>query len=113
MGVNIAPDTINGLSIWSASGDGHPTEEGLENLYIENNILKSNYHPGKEIHIASLTFFTLTKLMNLPKFHNLFPSGTFVEPAATSRASAPKFPALQNLASAGFLRRLLPPRRRV
>jgi len=72
LGNNIKPKTINGLSIWSREGNTHATESGLNNLYLENNMLKSKLYPDKKIHILSFTFNTLKKLNNSEKFKEIF-----------------------------------------
>ena len=72
LGHNMKPETINGLAIWSARGDTHATESGLNNLYLDNNILKSKIYPDKNIHILSFTFNSLKTLYNLQKFKQLF-----------------------------------------
>tara|TARA_Y100000389_G_scaffold202607_1_gene248388 strand:+ start:853 stop:1677 length:825 start_codon:yes stop_codon:yes gene_type:complete len=72
LGNNIKVNTINGLSIWSELGNTHATINGLNNFYYDNGLLKTNFHPNKEIHIVSFTFFTLLRLRNLSKFKELF-----------------------------------------
>lgn len=72
LGNNIKPKSINGLSIWSREGNTHATESGLNNLYLENNMLKSKFYPDKSIHILSFTFNTLKKLNNSEKFKKIF-----------------------------------------
>lgn len=72
LGNNIKPKSINGLSIWSREGNIHATESGLNNLYLENNMLKSKFYPDKSIHILSFTFNTLKKLNNSEKFKKIF-----------------------------------------
>lgn len=72
LGNNVHKNTINGLAIWSKNGNTHATLHGLNNLYIENNILKSKYYPNKNINILSFTFNTLKKLYNTNKFKELF-----------------------------------------
>lgn len=72
LGNNVKNDSINGLGVWSINGNTHATQSGLDNLYLNNNMLKSKYYPGKSIHILSFTFFTLNKLYNSKKFKKLF-----------------------------------------
>ena len=72
LGNNIETDSINGLSIWSKQGNTHATKLGLDNLYLDNNILKSKFYPDKNIHILSFTFYTLIILYELPEFKKLF-----------------------------------------
>ena len=63
LGNNIKQDSLNGLAVWSKVGNSHATESGLNNLYLDNNVLKSKIYPDKKIHILSFTFFTLKKLV--------------------------------------------------
>ena len=72
LGNNIKKDSINGLAIWSINGNTHATESGMNNLYLDNNMLKSVFYPDKSIHILSFTFMTLKQLFNSEKFKNLF-----------------------------------------
>ena len=58
--------------MWSINGNTHATQTGLNNLYLDNNTLKSNFYPDKSIHILSFTFNTLKKLYNSEKFEQLF-----------------------------------------
>ena len=44
---------------------------GLNNLYYENKLLKSNFYLDK-IHIVSFTFNTLKQLYNTKQFQELF-----------------------------------------
>jgi hypothetical protein len=71
LGLNQKSETINGLSIWSKQGNTHANIEGLNNLYYENNKLKSNFYINKEIHILSFTFNTIKTLYKNSKFNNL------------------------------------------
>lgn len=72
LGNNIKPESINGLSIWSRKGNTHANTSGLNNLYVDNNSLRSKFYPDKSIHILSFTFNTLKKLNNSKKFKELF-----------------------------------------
>jgi len=72
LGNNIKKDVINGLAIWSINGNTHATQSGLDNLYLDNKMLKSKFYPNKSIHILSFTFFTLNKLYNSEQFKKLF-----------------------------------------
>ena len=72
LGYNIQQNSINGLCVWSKIGNTHATVDGLDNLYNDDNILKSKFYPDKEIHILSFTFITLKKLYNTKKFNELF-----------------------------------------
>jgi hypothetical protein len=72
LGNNIKEDTINGLAIWSINGNTHATQSGINNLYLDNNMLKSKFYPDKSIHILSFTFYTLNTLYDSEKFKKLF-----------------------------------------
>ena len=72
IGRNIKKNILNGLSIWDPNGNTHANINGLNNLYYENKIIKSNFYPNKEIHIVSFTFDTLKQLYNTNKFKELF-----------------------------------------
>jgi hypothetical protein len=73
-GLNFYQNTINGLGIWSNNPilNKHCDIEGLDNMYYENNILKTKYYPDKEIHFAMFTFYTLNEFKNSDKFKKLF-----------------------------------------
>lgn len=72
LGNNIKSESINGLSIWSIKGNTHANTSGLNNLYVDNNSLRSKFYPDKNIHILSFTFATLKQLNNSKKFKELF-----------------------------------------
>jgi hypothetical protein len=72
LGNNIKTDSINGLAVWSIHGNTHASQSGLNRLYFDNNILKSEIYPNKNIHILSFTFETLKTLYSLQKFKQLF-----------------------------------------
>ena len=72
IGRNIKKEVLNGLAIWHPQGNTHASLNGLNNLYYENNILKSNFYPTKEIHIISFTFDSLKQLYNSDRFKELF-----------------------------------------
>jgi len=72
IGRNFKSNVINGLSIWDKSGEEHPNINGLNNLYISDNTLKSKLYPDKDIHILSFTFFKLNILNKTNKFKELF-----------------------------------------
>ena len=72
LGNNIKPDSINGLTIWSKLGNTHASESGLNNLYLDNDTLKSKLYPNNNIHILSFTFLSILKLYRLKKFNELF-----------------------------------------
>ena len=76
-GVNFKNNTLNGLGMWSNNNENthlnkFPSIEALNNMYYENNILKTKYYPDKEIHFAMFTFFTLRVLKDSREFLNLF-----------------------------------------
>ena len=71
-GRNYKPETLNGLSIWAKTGDAHANIVGLNNMYYENDQLRSKFYPDKEIHIVSFTFATLKIIINKKKFKELF-----------------------------------------
>jgi len=73
LGNNYKKNTINGLTIWCEKHkESHANIDGLEKLYIEDNLLKSRYHNGKEIHIVSFTFDTLNLIKNNGYFKKIF-----------------------------------------
>lgn len=72
IGRNIKKNVINGLCIWDPRGNTHANLNGLNNLYYENKLLKSNFYPDKHIHLVSFTFDTLKQLYNTKKFQELF-----------------------------------------
>lgn len=96
LGNNIKSDSINGLAVWSNNGDTHATASGLDNLYLDNNMLKSKYYPDKNIHILSFTFQTLKLLYNSNKFKQLFPI-TGIPKEVLDRCSKLKFSELEDL----------------
>jgi hypothetical protein len=72
-GINYKNNVLTGMSIWSKLSEyDHPNINGLNNLYIENGILRTKYDNDKEIHIVTFTFFTLNILKNNNKFKELF-----------------------------------------
>ncbi len=72
IGNNVKTNTINGLCVWSKAGNTHANIDGFNNLYYEDNILKSKFYENKEIHILSFTFYTLKQLWNNKKFIEMF-----------------------------------------
>jgi hypothetical protein len=72
IGRNIKKEVLNGLALWHPDGNTHATLYGLNNLYYDNNSLKSKFYPDKEIHMISFTFDTLKTLYNTIKFKELF-----------------------------------------
>lgn len=72
LGNNTKPDSMYGLSVWNKNSNSHPCSESLNNLYLDNNVLKTTIYPNKNIHILSLTFYTLLKIQNVQKFKELF-----------------------------------------
>ena len=73
-GLNFYSNTLNGLGIWSCdpTRSKHSNIEGLNNMYYENNILKTKYFPDKEIHFAMFTFYTLNQVKNSVEFKKIF-----------------------------------------
>jgi len=57
-GYNYKPETLNGLGIWwrDRSISKHVNIDGFNNLYKDNNIIRTKYYPDKEIHILMFTF---------------------------------------------------------
>jgi len=75
LGLNCHVNTINGLSIWTdfiTNTNVHCNIIGLQNLYYENEVLKSNYHPNKEIHFLTCTFYSLNEIKHTELFKELF-----------------------------------------
>ena len=72
LGNNLKSETLNGLAIWDKNGNTHATLEGLYNLYLEDNKLKSKFYENKEIHIVSFTFFTLNEIKKNNNFNKIF-----------------------------------------
>ena len=72
-GKTVQTNILNSVSIWCPeTKQSFATKDGLDNLYLENNILKSKYHPNKEIQIVSFTFHTMMNVKNEKKFIQLF-----------------------------------------
>lgn len=57
-GYNYKPETLNGLGIWAndINVSKHVNIDAFNNLYKENNIIRTRYYPNKEIHILMFTF---------------------------------------------------------
>lgn len=73
IGNTIQPHILNGISIWGNKNEAkHANINGLNNLYVENEILKSKFHNNKHIHIVSFTFNTLIKIKDNKYFKELF-----------------------------------------
>ena len=73
IGKNVKQNIINGLSVWSNTNPWtHANINGLNQMYRQNNVIKSIFYPNKEIHIISFTFYTLKKLNKTNKFFSLF-----------------------------------------
>ena len=73
LGNNVKPNTINGLAMWSNTDPwSHANINGLNHMYRENNVMKSNFYPNKDLHIISFTFKSLKKLNKTNKFFSLF-----------------------------------------
>ena len=56
LGFNVQAHTINGLGIWHPTDRVHVRLEGLQKLWWDEEILRSEYYPNKEIHLVTLTF---------------------------------------------------------
>lgn len=72
LGNNVMQSAIYGLSIWGMNYDARPSIEGLEQMYYDDNILRSKVCSEKEIHIVSFVFTELKKVINNEKFRELF-----------------------------------------
>ena len=65
-------DGLNGLAIWYEKKHEGPNSEALAKFYYdENGILRTSYHPDKEIHFVSFVMHKLLTLMNDENFKNL------------------------------------------
>jgi len=71
-GNNYYKNLLNGLSQWDINNQTHACYNGLEKMYLENNILKTKFDNSKEIHIVSFTFYSLKTLYNILLFKKLF-----------------------------------------
>ena len=72
-GINYNLNAISGLCIWDVPNKhSHANMYGLNNLYYDNEILKSKFYPNKNIHFISFTFITLKQIINTQKFKELF-----------------------------------------
>lgn len=76
LGQNFLTNVMGGLGIWcnDPHNQKHCNVEALNNLFLENSILKTNYYPDKEIHFVMFTFDTLKLIANTQKFKQLFMS---------------------------------------
>jgi hypothetical protein len=73
LGNNSYQNSLNGIAIWCEKNNGsHASLNGLNNLFLDKNILRSKFHENKEIHIVSFTFLTLMKIKNNIVFNKLF-----------------------------------------
>jgi hypothetical protein len=73
LGNNIYHNTLNGIAIWCEKNKGsHANLDGLNNLFLDKNILRSKFHENKEIHIVSFTFNSLMIIKNNIVFNKLF-----------------------------------------
>lgn len=74
LGINFLPNVMGGLGIWcnDPHNQKHCNIEALNNLFLENGILKTKYYLDKEIHFVMFTFNTLRVISNAPKFKELF-----------------------------------------
>lgn len=73
-GYNFKPETKNGLGIWSNDPNitSHVNVDAFNNLYKENNIIKTKYYPDKEIHILMFTFYSFFRNDYSYKLKELF-----------------------------------------
>lgn len=73
IGFTCMDNTVNGLSVWDENHDTHATHNGLSNMYYtEQGILRTKFHPNKDIHILSFTFYTLKHIWDTPLYKQLF-----------------------------------------
>ncbi len=75
LGLNYQMNTINGLSIWNDyinDNIDYCNIHGLQNLYYENGVLKTKFHPNKELHFLSCTFMSLNEIKHSELFKELF-----------------------------------------
>jgi hypothetical protein len=75
LGLNYQMNTINGLCIWTDyinNNNDYCNIYGLQNLYYENGVLKTNFHPNKEIHFLTCTFISLNEIKHTELFKELF-----------------------------------------
>ena len=74
-GLNYQINTMNSLFVWNDNVNSkniHCNIDGLQNLYYENGILKTNFHPNKEIHFLTCTFISLNEIKHTELFKELF-----------------------------------------
>lgn len=73
-GYNFMPETKNGLGIWTNDPNltTHVNIDAFNNLFKENNIIKTKYYPDKEIHILMFTFNSLIQHDYSYKLKELF-----------------------------------------
>ena len=75
IGKNVKKNVLNGLGVWEDPNLKKPNQgdiQGLKKLYKKDNVFKTKYYPNYDIHIISLTFFTLNKIRNNKEFKHLF-----------------------------------------
>jgi len=73
LGKTLKKETLNGLAMWSKDRQTHPTSETLALMYYdENNILRTSYHPDKEIHFVSFVMLHILQLLEDENFKRLF-----------------------------------------
>ena len=74
LGKNFKKNILNGLAVWEnpkKTASNHGDIQGIKNLYIKNDVLKTRYYPKYDIHIISITFFKLNKLKDQKDFKNI------------------------------------------
>ena len=75
LGKNLKKNIIYGLSVWEnpqLNERNWGDVEGVKNLYKEKGVVKTNYHPNHEVHIISITFYTLQKVKDSKEFKDIF-----------------------------------------
>ena len=74
LGKNFKKNILNGLAVWEnlkKTESNNEDIQGIKNLYIKNDVLKTRYYPKYDIHIISITFFKLNKLKDQKDFKNI------------------------------------------
>jgi len=73
LGKTLKKETLNGLAMWSKDEQDHPTSKTISLMYYdENNILRTSYHPDKEIHFVSFVMARVLQLLEDENFKRLF-----------------------------------------
>lgn len=70
LGDTFKKNSINSLAVWAKEGNTHANLNGLKNLYLDGNKVKSLFYPDKEIDFLSFTFTTLNHLYHTEEFKN-------------------------------------------